>query len=366
VTRTPIIRTPITGPAAWSGTELDRSGRWIRMLDDSHRAEIAAAVRRPGLPETGFTRADFPLPRTAALLAEVSAELEDGCGAVRLRGLDVERYDEADLRRIFWGIGTHLGTALFQNSRGEVMAEVRDETMGAGPVVAEPGKVLASRARARSTGPLRFHTDRCDVIALLAARNSKAGGVSKLASIVTIHNEMLRRRPDLLELLFQPYWHRRQDEVEAALLGRHVSLPVLGMADGKLTSQYSRTFVEQAQEDPAIPRLTTAQDEALDLLAEIAEETCLHAPFVQGDIQLLNNHVIYHGRTAYEDDATAGQSRLLLRLWLAMPNSRPLPAGFETQWGEVAPGVVRGGTLQPDGRRAPAIGAEARGVPALA
>lgn len=350
-----MTRAPIPGPAAWSGTELERSGRWIRMLDDGHRAEIAAAPSRPGLPETGFDRTDFPLPRTAALLAEVNAELEDGCGAVRLRGLDVERYDEAGLRRIFWGLGTHLGTALFQNSRGEVLAEVRDETMGAGPTTPEPGKVLASRARARSTGPLRFHTDRCDVIALLAARNSKAGGVSKLASIVTIHNEMLRRRPDLLELLFQPYWHRRQDEVEAALLGRHVALPVFGMVDGKLTSQYSRTFVEQAQEDPAVPRLTAAQNEALDLLAGIAEETCLHSPFVQGDIQLLNNHVIYHGRTAYEDDATAGQSRLLLRLWLAVPNSRRLPAGFETQWGDVAPGALRGGTLQADGRRAPAV-----------
>jgi len=362
-------RTPITGPAAWTGAELDSSGRWIRTLDDGHRAELAAAlaaVRRAGLPEIGFARADFPLDRTAALLADVSAELEDGCGAVRLRGLDVERYGEADLRRIFWGIGAHLGTALFQNSRGELMGEVRDETMGAAPGLAEPGKVLASRARARSTGPLRFHTDRCDVIALLAARNSKAGGVSKLASIPTIHNEMLRRRPDLLELLFQPYWHRRPDDIEAARLGRHVSLPVFGMRDGKLTSQYSRTFVEQAQEDPTIPRLSAAQDEALDLLAEIAEAHCLHSPFVPGDIQLLNNHVIYHGRTAYEDDASAGQRRLLLRLWLAMPNSRALPAGFEAQWGEVAPGVVRGGTLQADGRRSPAVAADAHGVPALA
>ena len=74
---------------------------------------------------------------------------------------------------------------------------------------------------------------------------------------------------------------------------------------------------------------------------------CLHSPFEPGDIQLLNNHVIYHGRTAYEDDAVTLQERLLFRLWLAMPNSRRLPGGFETLWGSTAPGVLRGGVAQP-------------------
>ena len=83
-----------------------------------------------------------------------------------------------------------------------------------------------------------------------------------------------------------------------------------------------------------MPRLTAAQNEALDLLAAVAEETCLYCPFEPGDIQLLNNHVVFHGRTAYEDDADAGQERLLLRLWLAMPNSRRLPAGHRPAVGQ--------------------------------
>ena len=53
---------------------------------------------------------------------------------------------------------------------------------------------------------------------------------------------------------------------------------------------------------PGIPRLSTAQTEALDLLAAVADEECLCCPFQEGDIQLLNNHVVFHGRTAYEDE----------------------------------------------------------------
>jgi len=344
----------IGGRAAWRGDELERAGDWIRSFDDGHRAELHAALDRVrSAPLFGFIRAEFPLDRTAALLADIADELENGTGALRLRGLPVERYDTDDLRRIFWGIGLHLGTPLYQNPRGEIMGEVRDESHDTAPtyIDAGPGRVQSSRARARSSGPLRFHTDRCDVIALLCASNARAGGDSKLASIATIHDEMLRRRPDLLELLFADYWRRRPEDEDGAHAEPAFALPVFGLRENRITSQYSRTYVEQAQELPGVPALTSAQNEALDLLAEIAEETCLVSPFVPGDIQLLNNHLVYHGRTAYEDDAGAHQQRLLLRLWLAMPNSRALPEGFDVFWGSVEPGTLRGGVPQRDGRR---------------
>lgn len=349
-------RQMITGRAVWTGEDLDRAGDWILTFTDAHLREIdnaLARVRR--VPLFGFGREDFPLSATTDLLEKVNAELEDGRGAVRLRGLDVGRYTDDDLRRIFWGLGQHLGLPLYQNMSGEIMGEVRDETRDEKPTYIEsaPGAVKSSRARARSTGPLRFHTDRCDVIALMCVRNGIEGGVSKLASIPTIHNEMLRRRPDLVDLLFQDYYRCRPKDEDGVYDTPYFILPVWGMQDGKITSQYSRTYVEQAQEFPEVPRLTAARNEALDMLAEIAEATCLHSAFVPGDIQLLNNHVVYHGRTAYADDVAAGQARLLIRLWLTAPHSRALPAGFETFWGSIESGALRGGVPQRDGRRTP-------------
>ena len=91
------------------------------------------------------------------------------------------------------------------------------------------------------------------------------------------------------------------------------------------------------------PKLTKAQDEALDMLAAVAEELCMQAPFHPGDMQLLNNHVIFHGRTAFADDQTAGRKRLLLRLWFSVANSRALPEGHEILWGSIERGALRGG-----------------------
>jgi len=346
-------RTPLHSRTAWYGKDLARSDAWVRRVGARELAEIDAAMARvAGMPVLEITKADFPLGAAADLLAEIAEELEDGLGAMRLAGLAVARYGEADLKRLLWGLGTHLGTAMYQNAYGEIIGEVRDETRDAQPSFApsEPGKVVSSRQRTRSTGPLRFHTDGADLIALLCVNNSKAGGVSKLASAVTIYNEILKRRPDLLELLCQDYWRMRTEPGNPVY-----KLPVFGLENGKLTTQYSRTFVEQAQELPGVPRLTAAQNEALDLLAEVAEEVCIHAPFMPGDLQILNNHVIYHGRTAYEDDAKGGETRLLYRLWLSTPNSRPLPEGFDVHWGAVAPGALRGGIPQRNGQRSPLV-----------
>jgi hypothetical protein len=66
----------------------------------------------------------------------------------------------------------------------------------------------------------------------------------------------------------------------------------------------------------------------------------------RGDLQLLNNHVVYHARSTYEDDPGPGRDRFLMRLWLSMPNSRALPEGFEALWGSIEPGALRGGIAQ--------------------
>jgi hypothetical protein len=349
-------RQPFATRAAWYGADMARSNAWVRPLGAGECGEIDAALERVRrIPLFEITKDDFPLAATADFLAAVSEELEDGFGAVRITGIPVARYSEDELRRVFWGICAHLGTAMYQNSRGEIMGEVRDESRDANPtyVIPQPGHTKSARARSRSTGPLRFHTDRTDVIALLCARDAKAGGVSKLASSVTIYNEILRRRPDLLEVLCRDFWRSLPEDEDGGPGGRVFKMPVFGIRDGKLTSQYSRTYIEQAQDYPEVPRLSAEQIAAMDLLAELAEEVCLYAPFTPGDLQLLNNHVVYHGRTAYEDDPT--QARLLFRLWLSVPNSRPLPEGFDVLWGSIAAGAIRGGAEQPDHRRSPLV-----------
>ena len=163
---------------------------------------------------------------------------------------------------------------------------------------------------------------------------------------MAVYNEMLRRRPDLVERLFAPYYRSRYGE-EAGANDVAYALPIWGVRDGKFTSHYSRTYIESAQLLDHVPKMDAAQWEAMDLLHAIADELCMEMVLEPGDIQLLNSHVTYHARTGFQDDPRPAHRRLLYRLWLSTPASRALPEGHEVLWQRIGAGERRGGIMQP-------------------
>ncbi|AJC15936.1 TauD/TfdA family dioxygenase [Pandoraea sputorum] len=343
----------LQGAAVWRGAEMVNNDRWVKTFPAHVLDQIDAALAQThNVDWRDINRQNFPLPDAGAFFDDVREELENGSGMVKIRGLDVSRYDAEQLRRIWYALGAHLGTPMFQNCRGEVMREIKDEGMGVGAklygaTVDSAGKqFLSSGARTLSPGQLRFHTDRCDVVGLLCVRQASEGGVSKLASSATVYNEMLKRRPDLHALLCKAIPRSRFGE-EAG--GEHIAydLPIFGVRDGKLTSHFSLTYIENAQMLPGVRKLSDAEHEAIQMLMALAEEECFQMRFAPGDIQLLNNHIVYHGRTAFVDDVQTGQDRMLMRLWLSMPNSRALPDDHAVLWGDVASGKPHGGIAQP-------------------
>ncbi|EJN02696.1 TauD/TfdA family dioxygenase [Herbaspirillum sp. YR522] len=340
---------PIAGPCCWNGKEMLADGAWRRQLT---RTEIDALVRAArqqrsaGGAIEGFHAERFNIHELKQVLAWMAAQLEDGRGMVRLGGLPVDEIDEDDQKRIFWGLCANLGTPVYQTAAGEIVGYVQDTTGGKDLTYGGPGPVKTARTIARSRGALRFHTDKVDLLCLMCSSNGIDGGHSKIASSVAIHNEIGRRRPDLLRELYQPYWRMRPTDEEGERSDNVFAMPVFARGpDGKFTSQYSRTYIEQAQEVPTVPRLTAAQNEALDLLNEVAEELHLQLPFAAGEMQFMNQHVTYHGRTAFVDDVSSGARRVLTRIWLATAFSRALPPGHATQWGDSRGGTLRGGAM---------------------
>jgi hypothetical protein len=82
--------------------------------------------------------------------------------------------------------------------------------------------------------------------------------------------------------------------------------------------------------------LRPAQDEALQAFLRHAarDDLQLRMDLRPGDIQLLNNSVVLHSRTAYRDHAEEHRKRYLLRLWLNVENGRPVdPEAFPYRHG---------------------------------
>ena len=339
----------LDGPFAWTGQRFEATERWRFELTQAEVDDLDRAIetaQAAGRSAHDVRREHFPLPVFGAKLAAIAGELENGCGVARVFGLPIERYDEAAIELLWMGIGHHLGALRNQDPHGQILKRIVDEGASRGERygrIDDNGETfLSSRARVASTGALRWHTDRVDIVALLCVHPAMHGGVSRLASSVEVRNTIAARRPDLHDVLCRDVYRSRLGE-EAGGERMAYPLPVFGLRDGKFTSHYSRTYVEAAQLNPDVPKMSDAQWEALDLLADVCREMHTAHEFEPGEMQILNNHVVYHARDAYEDSSDPEDKRLLYRLWICPPVNRPLPHGHDVLWGNIEANSLRGG-----------------------
>ena len=210
---------PLCGPFAWAASALDQNGGWSVELDVDEIACLDAAldtVVSRQLAWSSLTKAQFPLPVLSQKLESISTELEDGCGVVSLRGISPERYTADELRTLWFGLSLHLGIPVYQNPQGQLLRDICNEGEGIGKrygqMTSRDGVFLSSRARTASPAELRFHTDRADIVGLLCVGRAKSGGETRIASSVTVHNEMIRRRPALAAVLYAPIYRSRLGE----------------------------------------------------------------------------------------------------------------------------------------------------------
>ena len=325
--------------AAWYGAEMAQRTDWLVQLNDHEIAEIEAATKQLAATTRNIAtirREEFPLPTFSPRLPALLEETLNGRGFVLLRGLPLARWTRYEAALAFYGLGTHLGSARSQNAKGHVLGHVKDLGLSSN----DPNARIY-QTRERQT----YHTDSCDVVALLCLQSARSGGLSSLVSSVTIYNERRRRRPDLLPALFAPIETDRRGEIPPGQQP-YFRIPVFNWHAGLLSAIYQRQYIESARRFAEVPPLSPRQIEALDCFDALANDPALHLhmEFRPGDLQLVHNHTLLHDRTAFEDWPEPERQRHLLRLWLAPPNARPLPPVFAERYGSLEPGN-RGGVL---------------------
>ena len=101
---------------------------------------------------------------------------------------------------------------------------------------------------------------------------------------------------------------------------------------GRLNILHKRAYIDFAQRFEEVPPLTDAQRAALDLLDQVVEAPENHHAFdmAPGDIQMASNFSVLHARDTYVDFDEPDAKRHMLRLWLAVPQGRPLPEAYRT------------------------------------
>ncbi|KZR60054.1 TauD/TfdA family dioxygenase [Pseudobacillus badius] len=311
-----ILKEKVQGPAVWKGKELLQDDSWIYYWSKDAIASLENALRHvqeKGLKAPDFTKEDFPIPDLANEIAYFVEELENGRGFLLLRGLPVEQYTDEQASIIYYGLGLHMGTPVTQNVKGDLLGHVKNI-----------GENKTKSVRVYETNEhLPYHTDLSDVVGLFSLRKAKSGGLSSLASAMTLYNEVLEKYPEYLGILYRPYLMDHLGD------GRPDFTPIFSYHDGKLSSRYMRGYIESATETAGTP-LSKVEAEAFDIVDSILHDENIRLDMMlePGDIQFANNYMVWHSRTLFEDYDEVERRRHLLRLWLKMPNSRKLAPDF--------------------------------------
>ncbi len=316
----------IGGPSSWKGPEMaERADEWTMRFDEAHRRELLAAlasVEACGLDFLEIDRSNFVLPTVGPMLESIVDTLLDGRGFILLDGVPIDDLTEHQIELMYWGLGLYVGIALPQGAAGtDLFAHVRDEGVDRN---ANIGGGLLNK----HSGGLPFHTDSSDIVGLLCIRPAMRGGQSTIVSTTAVHDEIVRRRPDLAEVMYEPWWfdRKRGDGPDS-----FAQCPVYAVnAAGRLFAFYGPDLYRTAQRGDGIPKLSAAQLEAMELIGELnsSPEYHLNMNFRAGQIQFIDNYTVMHSRSAYEDFPDPALRRDLIRLWLTVDRDLQIPEIF--------------------------------------
>ena len=316
-----ILREPLTIAAAWKGSELAQRDDWRETLTDVDVAELEraiAAAKRTGKPMGDLTKDDFPLPTFSKKIDRWREEVRAGRGFQLLGGVPVERWPESDTELFFWCFGQHFGIPGAQNPQADLLGHVRDT-----------GESPDQVRHYRTSVNINYHCDAADVVGLLCLHKAKRGGQSRIASSISVYNELLRRRPDLVDRLYEPFMMDTKGEGGV----RYIPIRPCSFDAGRLRTFYHTDYFRSAVGFDGQLLLSDADRAVLDLYNDIADspDFYLDMDLEPGDVQLVSNHTVLHSRTDYEDHREPELKRHLLRLWISLPAQASVATYLRTQ-----------------------------------
>jgi hypothetical protein len=293
------LDTPIPSPRAWHGPSLARD-HYLLPIPGPVQAELDGALgelRRAPVPTLLLLPEHFALAATARFMEEVRRGLDDGPGFVMLDRLPVDAMSRDEAIALYWILMSFLEPPVAQEWTGTVIYDVRHD-----------GREYSEDTRGALTpAGLEMHTD-----SSMGARHDAHAAA---------HNHFLTEHPGLLRRLYDVFYRDHQ-EYQAADAAATNFRPVFAW-DGRLRTRFNARHIVRGYEktgralDPEGARAVRLMDE---FLGDPAHRLDLWLE--RGQIQVLNNRVIVHGRTPYEDQEEPELRRHLVRLWLRAGDRR--------------------------------------------
>jgi hypothetical protein len=321
----PLMHPTIEGPSAWRRAELRPEDYRVALSGACHDeiSHIADEIGAFPLPTIVRRPDEFAMPACRAAMAEVRLILDRGVRFAIVDRLQLDAIGPEAAVAVYWLLASLVARPVAQSLDGRLIYDVLDTGRQALP---------GSGVRPDQTNiDLKFHTDNSynatppEIVVLLCRRAARAGGHSRVASFHTLHNELLARHPEALPRLYQPFWFDRQREFHAGEAPVFAA-PVFRDAGAALHARFSAHQIRGGYALKGAP-LDNEGAVATAALLDLFDEEDLSADFdlEPGQMQFVDNRVLGHARTQFEDHPEPERRRHLVRLWLRDHGRRAYP-----------------------------------------
>lgn len=316
---TPMLAEVVPQPRAWRGPSLGRDEYVLRIPDEcrSELRSLLQELRAAPVPTLLLLPEHFELAACARWMTAARERLDHGPGFVILDHLDIDDMTRQEAIDLYWILANLVEPPVAQEWKGTVIYDVRHDGQEYG----------ADTRGALTPVGLEMHNDSSmgeappNYLGLLCLQTAKKGGMSIVSSALAAHNHFMQTRPDVLQRLYEPFYRDHQ-EYQAADAASKNNRPVFAW-DGQLRTRFNARHIVRGYEKTGRV-LDPLGAEAVRLMDEFLSDprNRLDLWLERGQIQLLNNRVIVHGRTPYEDHDDPDRHRHLIRLWLRAGDRR--------------------------------------------
>lgn len=311
-----IIKRQLAPPLAWKGQDVARED-WLLPLPDECVDELRAVVadlRDNPLPTIVLTPQMFSLDSCIALTERVQKMINSGMGIVVLDRIPLDTFTEDEAVACYWLLGSLLARPVAQAFDGRLLYDVRD--------IGQNLRFQEGVRASITTDELLFHSDAAyattapNFLGLLCMQTPKAGGISRLISLLELHNYFLDRYAELLPRCYQPFLFSRGKDHRPGEEGI-LRAPMFGWDGGGFRGRIHSVRIRRGYAKAQI-EIDAEGERVLSVIDEFAAEqrNWFDMTFEPGQIQFVNNNTIGHSRTAFEDWPQESRKRHLVRLWL--------------------------------------------------
>ena len=299
----------------WIGSELN-SMDGLFALNEACLSEIENAlclIRDNPLPLLMLHPSNFYMPRCKELMNSVFDCLENGFGFCLLDRLPLGDMTDNEAKSIYWLLSQMLGRPVAQKwCDGRMLYSVTDL-----------GRPSGNGVRPDVTNEEQsFHTDNSynicppNVVGLLCLQPSMSGGLSRVVNMKTVLGRMETSNKTHIQRLYRPFVFDRQKE-HSELDPATLENPILNLDGDGLRIRVSRNLIYQGYAIRG-ESIDNEGEEAVAAFFDLINDPKMYKQFQfeAGQIQFLNNRVIGHKRTSFEDWPNKDKKRHLCRVWL--------------------------------------------------